>query len=95
MADPFHDYKARGGKVTTTKIEVETVRRKIRSKFDSRCLNCNVPIKKGEEVFWTPGQKGSHCFQCGNQMSLSSKPLADAPDESEDVVSGANDNAVE
>lgn len=71
MADQYWDAKSRGGKVTTTKFEVESTQKMIRSKFDSRCMQCNVPILKGDEVFWTPGKKGSLCRQCGEAKSLS------------------------
>jgi len=71
MADQYWDAKSRGGKVTTTKIDIESNQKKILSKFDSRCLQCNVPILKGDEVFWTPGKKGSLCRQCGEAKQLS------------------------
>jgi hypothetical protein len=38
---------------------------RIASKFSGRCKACSAFITPGDEVFFTPGEKGVICLKCG------------------------------
>lgn len=38
--------------------------KRIQSKYEGRCKGCGKLIVPGEEVLWTPGEKGVTCLAC-------------------------------
>jgi hypothetical protein len=51
--------------IDPTPVEPEVKR--IQSKYEGRCKGCKAVIVPGEEVLWTPGEKGVTCLKCGGK----------------------------